>query len=238
MVLNDIISLVEEKCDGRSLGVAKHKRWCQLVRQEAARSAIAGGFHGIYFLYKEARVTGGSVIGQGRYEMPDDFVDDLSVWYDGVQLIKADPGVLDVTAEEDRAGSYLPTWYGMRGMEFDIMPAPGASGKEIKLFYNALPEEITSTTDEVTFHDYFMDNWANLHVFGMAEYAADSLGGYAAAKNFRDRFNEEVGRLTMHNRRFWLKGTKIRLMNWDEFTSKQRYLFPQFGGVYRTEETI
>jgi hypothetical protein len=238
MVLNDIIALVEEKCDGRSLGVAKHKRWAQLAREEAVRSAITGGFHGIYFLYKEAKVTGGSVLGQARYQIPDDYVDDLAVWYDGTQLIKGDPGVLDVTAEEDRAGSYLPTWYAMRGLEFDIMPTPGIAGKEIKLFYNAMPEEITSATDEATYHDYFMDNWANLHVFGMAEYAADSLGGYAAAKSFRDRFNEEISRLTINNRRFWIKGTKMRLQNWDEFASKQRYLFPQFGGVYRTEETI
>lgn len=238
MVLNDIIALVEEKCDGRSLGVAKHKRWAEIVRKEAARSAIAGGFHGIYFLYKEARVTGGSVASQARYEIPDDYVDDLSVWYDGIQLIKGDPGVIDVCAAEDIAGGYLPTWYTMRGMEFEISPTPGEAGKEIKLFYNALPEEITSTTDEATFHDYFLDQWANLHVYGMAEYAAGSLGGHQAAKLFRDRFNEEVARLTMHNRRFWLKGTKMRLMNWDEFVSKQRYLFPQFGGVYRTEETI
>ena len=146
--------------------------------------------------------------------------------------------VMNVTAQDDIQGDYLPTWFDLRGMEFNIMPAPAEAGKEIKLFYNALPEEITSATDEVTYHDYFMDQWPNLHVFGMAEYAADSVGGYAAAKNFRDRFNEEVARLTMSNRRFWMQGTKIRLQNWDEFVTKQRYLFPQFGGIYRTQETI
>jgi len=238
MVLNDIIALVEEKCDGRSLGAAKHKRWAQLAREEAVRSAITGGFHGLYFLYKEAVVIGGSTSGISRYAIPEDYVDDLSVWYDGIQLIKGDPGVLDVCAEQDKSGSYLPTWYSMRGTEFDIIPTPGIAGKEIKLFYNAMPEEITSATDAETYHDYFMDNWANLHVFGMSEYAADSLGGYAAAKSFRDRFNEEVSRLTINNRRFWVKGTKMRLQNWDEFVSKQRYLFPQFGGVFRTQESI
>jgi hypothetical protein len=123
-------------------------------------------------------------------------------------------------------------------MEINISPAPHESGKEIKLFYNAMPEEIDANTDGSSFHDYFMDNWANLHVFGMAEYALDSLGAYEAGKAMRDRFNEEISRLTMNNRRFWLKGVKIRLQNWDEFVSKQRYLFPQFGGVYRTEETV
>lgn len=238
MVLNDIIALVEEKCDGRSLGVAKHKRWAELVRKEAARSAIAGGFHGIYFLYKEAEVIGGSIALESRYAIPDDFVGDLSVWYDGIQLIKGDPGVLNVTTLNDCAGNYLPTWYDLRGMEFDIKPTPLEAGKQIKLFYHATPTEITSATDEATFSDYFMEHWPNLHVFGMAEYAADSLGGYAAAKSFRERFNEEVARLAIDNRRFWLKGVKMRLMNWDEFVNQQRYLFPQFGNVYRTQETI
>ena len=238
MVLNDLIALVEEKIDGRSLGVAKHKRWAELVRKEAARSAIAGGFHGLYFLYKEATVSGGSVADQSRYEIPDDYVQDLSLWYDGIPLIKGAPSVMNITAQDDIRGGYLPTWFDLRGMEFNIMPAPAEAGKEIKLFYNALPEEITSATDEVTYHDYFMDQWPNLHVFGMAEYAADSVGGYAAAKNFRDRFNEEITRLTLSNRRFWMQGTKIRLCNWDEFVAKQRYLFPQFGGIYRTQETI
>jgi hypothetical protein len=235
MVLNDIISLVEEKCDGRSLGVAKHKRWADLVRKEAARSAITGGFHGLYFLYKEAVVTGGSTAEEPRYKIPDDFVDDLSVWYDKIALVKGDPGVLNITTADDIESGCLPTWYDLRGMELNIIPAPPVDGKEIKLFYNALPEEINANTDEASYKDFFMDHWANLHVFGMAEYALDSVGAYEAGKAMRDRFNEEITRLTMSNRRFWIKGVKIRLQNWDEFATKQRYLFPQFGGVYRIE---
>jgi len=234
MVLNDIISLVEEKCDGRSLGVAKHKRWADLVRKEAATTAVAQGFNGLYFLYKEAIVTGGSIAGQSRYELPDDFIDDLSVWYDGVGLVKGSPGVLDITAKDDVAFGSLPTWFDFRGLELNITPAPAVAGKEIKLFYNGLPETIDNVTDELTFHDYFLDNWSALHVYGMAEYALDSVGAYAVAKSFRARFTEEISRMAMKNRQFWMKGTKIRLMNWDEFESQQRYLFPQFGGVYRT----
>jgi hypothetical protein len=238
MVLNDIITLVEQKCDGRSLGAANHKMWADLVRKEAAQTAPAGGFHGLYFLYKEASVTGGSKANEGRYQLPDDFIDDLSVWYDGIQMVKAPPGVLNVTAVRDIAAGSLPTWYAFRGLELELVPPPPVAGKEIKLFYNGRPEAIVAGTDVATFHDYFMDNWANLHIFGMAEYALDSVGAYTAAKNFRDRFNEEVARLAMQNRRFWMKGTKMRLQNWDEFMSQQRHLFPQFGNVFRTEEIV
>jgi hypothetical protein len=238
MVLNDIIALVEEKTDGRSLGVAKHKVWADVVRKEAAQTAIVGGFHGIYFLYKEAVVTGGSLLNEPRYELPDDFIDDLSVWYDGIQLVKADPQVLNITTLEDVAGGYQPTWYDFRGLEINIIPAPPEAGKTISLFYNATPEAIVAGTDHLTFHDYFLDNWPMLHVYGMAEHALDSVGAYAAAQNFRKRFNDEIARLAMHNRRFWVKGSKMRLGNWDEFETQKRFLFPQFGNVYRQKESI
>ena len=60
MVLNDIFSLVESKCDGRTLSSANKLLWADIIRKEAAQTAIAGGFHGLYFLYKEAQVVGGS----------------------------------------------------------------------------------------------------------------------------------------------------------------------------------
>lgn len=236
MVLNDIFSLVEEKCDGRSLALASKLRWADIVRKEAAQTSIAGGFHGIYFLYKEAKVTGGSVIGQGHYELPDDFVSDLSAWYDGKPLTKASGTMLDITAQADMEGSYLPTWFALRGLELDIMPAPLVAGKEIALFYGALPETITSTTDPVTFTDYFLDKWPMIHVYGMAEHALDSIGAYQAGAAMRKRFQDEIARLAMNNRRFWIQGSKIRLQNWDEFTSQKTHLFPQFGNVFRQTE--
>ena len=196
-VLSDIISIVEEKCDGRSLGASKHKRWADLVRKEAVTTAVAAGFHGLYFLYKEATVIGGSVANQARYELPDDFIDDLSVWYDGISLIKAPPGVLDITAQADISGGYQPTWYNFRGLELEILPKPPVSGKEIKFLYNGQPEAIVEGTDPATFTDYFLQNWGQLHVFGMAEFALDSVGAYNAAKGFRARYNEEVARMAM-----------------------------------------
>jgi len=237
MVLNDIVTLVEQKCDGRSLGIANHKLWADIVRKEAAQTALAGGFHGLYFLYKEAVVTGGSIAAQARYELPDDFVTDLSVWYDGELLEKSSGKSLDVTAQADIAGGYLPSWYSMRGLEIEIAPPTPVAGKEIKMFYCALPEAIVTATDPAAFHDYFMDFWPMLHVYGMAEHALDSVGAYAAAKNFRDRFDREVGRLAMKNRQFWLQGIKIRYQNWDEFESQLRHVFPQFGNVFRQEES-
>jgi hypothetical protein len=232
MVLNDIISLVEEKCDGRSFGIAKHKRWADLVRSEVARSAFAAGFHGLYFLYKESDVIDGSTANQARYALPDDFVDDLSLWYDGIPIIKAAPGVMNITTgcSESQAPPVNPdgpAWFVMRGMEFEFIPAPPDDGKRIALFYNGLPDPVTSAD----FTDYFMNQWSALHVYGMSEYALDSVGGYVQAQGFRKRFTDELQRLMLDNRRFWLKGTKMRLQNWDEFQEKERYLFPQFGNL-------
>lgn len=238
MVLNDIVTLVEQKCDGRSLGIANHKLWADVVRKEAAQTALANGFHGLYFLYKEAEVTGGSEAGERRYELPNDFVSDLSVWYDGELLTKADGQVLNVTAKADVDGGYLPSWYNFRGLDLEILPPPPVAGKQIKLFYCGLPESIVTATNSATFHDYFMDFWPMLHVYGMAEHALDSVGAYTAAKSFRSRFNDEIARLAIKNRQFWFAGSKMRLQNWDEFTDQRRHLFPQFGGVYRQAQEI
>lgn len=236
MVLNDIIALVEEKCDGRSLGSTKHLRWADIIRKEAAQTAVAGGFHGLFFLYKEAQVIGGSEANEPSYELPDDFISDLSVWYDGKPLTKAPASILNVTSQADKEGSYLPTWFEMKGLGFDIVPTPTESGKSIQLFYCALPEEITATTDPAVFTDYFIGRWPMLHVYGMAEHALDSLGAYKAGAAMRDRFQAEISRLAMQNRRFWIQGSKVRLQNWDEFANQKTHLFPQFGNVFRTTE--
>lgn len=236
MVLNDIFALVEEKCDGRSLALASKLRWSDIIRKEAAQTAVAGGFHGLYFLYKEAQVIGGSEANEPSYELPDDFVSDLSVWYDGKPITKAAASVLNITAQADIEGSYLPTWFEMKGLSFDILPAPPEAGKTIQLFYCSLPDEITSSTNPANFTDYFLDRWPMLHVYGMAEHALDSLGAYKAGAAMRDRFQAEIGRLAMQNRRFWIQGSKIRYQNWDEFTNQKTHLFPQFGNVFKTTE--
>lgn len=236
MVLNDIFSLVEGKCDGRTLSTANKLLWADIVRKEAAQTAIAGGFHGLFFLYKEAQVTGGSEANEPSYELPDDFVSDLSVWYDGKPLAKAPASVLNITAQADVEGSYLPTWFEMKGLSFDIVPTPTEDGKVIQLFYCALPEGISSGTNPANFTDYFLERWPMLHVYGMAEHALDSLGAYKAGSAMRDRFQAEISRLAMQNRRFWIQGSKIRLQNWDEFTNQKTHLFPQFGNVFRTTE--
>lgn len=228
MNFTDIIALVEEKCDGRSFGIEKHQRWANLVRSEMARQSLAGGFHGLYFLYREATVVGGSKANDGKYQIPDDYIDDLSVWYDGRLLAKAPPGVMNVTSGENpSASASQPSWYCLRGREFDIIPAPPEAGKTIKLFYNGLLDDVSG----LTFTDYFMTQWPHLHAFGMAESAADYMGASQLAGKFRGRFQEELQRLLMDNRRFWFKGTKMRYQNWDEFEEQKQHVFPQFGNL-------
>lgn len=226
MTFADIYALVEEKCDGRSFGIAKHQRWADLVRSEVSRNSLASGFHGLYFLYKEAVVTDGSVANEPRYKLPDDFIDDLAIWYDGTLLEKADPSVMNITQGSSPSGS-VPTWWNPRGQEIELIPAPAEAGKEINLFYNGLPDAVSGGS----FTDYFLTHWPHLHVFGMAESALDSVGASALAQKMRGRFLEEVQRLMLDNRRFWLKNQRVRLANWDEFTAQKTFLFPQFGNV-------
>jgi hypothetical protein len=237
MTFADIIALVEEKCDGRSLGIAKHQRWADLVRSEVARNSLASGFHGLYFLYKEAIVTGGSIANEPRCGIPDDYVDDLAVWYDDVLLIKSDPSVMNITQGHQDATSNssgaAPIWWNLRGQEIELIPTPSEAGKEIKLFYNGLPDPVFGAT----FSDYFLNQWPHLHVFGMAESALDYVGASALAQKMRGRFLDEVQRLMLDNRRFWLKGQRIRFQSWDEFVEKKRYLFPQFGNLTTIRET-
>lgn len=230
MTLADIIATVEEKCDGRSLTTARHLRWANMVRNEVARNILAGGFHGLYFLYKEATVSGGSVAGQARYKLPDDFIDDLSVWYDGDLMLRADGGVMNTTVGQsalENTNGDGPIWAVMRGRELELLPTPPTAGKEIKLFYNGLPDELVNEGST----DYFLEQYPHVHILGMSEYALDYVGNYNQARAFRQRFLEEVQRLMLDNRRFWLKGVKIRVQNWDEFEERRHIVFPQFGNL-------
>lgn len=226
---SSIVTQVEEKVDGRSFGTVKHQAWADTLRSGVAHNAFVGGFHGLYFLYKEATVRGGSVVGEGRVAVPDDFVDDLNVWYDGILLAKAAPGVLAITlgapADITSSPSGDAGWVAMAGLEFEIRPTPQEAGKEIKLFYNALPELVSGPA----FTDYFLDHFQDLHIYGMAEKAAQSVGATNLAREYGKYFQREAQALQLANRRWYLKGVKIRFQNWDEFEEQKKHVFPQFG---------
>jgi|Deesub1362A_J573_1020465.scaffolds.fasta_scaffold00107_94 hypothetical protein len=228
ITFSDIISSVEEKGDGRSFSTSWHYRWANEVRRRVALDALAGGFHGLYFLYKEATVDGGSVAGQSRYGLPDDFIDDLNVWYDGTLLVKSPPGVIDIglgLPSNDSGLNVTPKWVTMRGREFEIRPIPTESGKEIRLFYNGLPEEIKDTS----FSDYFLTHFPDLHIYGMAFKMALYMKDMASAQAFKALFEEEKQSLILQNRRHYLKNAKMRFQSWDEFKDKKRIVFPQFN---------
>lgn len=223
---SEIISRAEELCDGRSFSESKHFSWANSVRKSIATDALVRGFRGLYFLYREATVKDGSEKDQGRYMVPDDFVDDLRVFYDGTLLVKAPPEILDITNSNSSFQASSPTWFRLLGNEFDIIPAPTEDGKEIKLLYNASPE----TIQDVNFSDYFLDRFPDLHIFGIAKWGVISLGdknGFALYKGMED---EEKKKLMLHNRRHYLKFSKLRFQTWDEFEEIKTFVFPQFRG--------
>ena len=225
MNFEDIKTAVEELCDGRSLGT-RHVKWIERVRYRVAMSFIDAGFRGLYFLYQEAIVTGGSIADEPRYAVPTDFIDDLNVWYADKLLSKAPPGMLDITLDPTDTADE-PTWVRMMGQEFDIRPIPTTAGDVIKLLYNATPALITLDATE----DYFMKHFPDLHIFGMGEKAALYLGDMNRAKAYKDRFTEERVELKLHNRRHHFKNAHIRFQNWDEFEEKKTIIFPQFANV-------
>jgi len=221
---SDMKEEVEELCDGRSLSVTKQAKWANRVRTSVAMDFITSGFRGLYFLYKEATVQGGSIKDQSRYAIPDDFIDDLNIFYDKELLSKAPPGRLSLTLNIEATGT--PKWWRMMGVEFDLRPICAEAGKEILLFYNGLPDAITDSDD---FEDYFMKHFPDLHIFGMAEKAASFLNpsGKEALK-YEVRFEREKVKLTMHNRRYYFKHSKLRFYNFDEYQELKEKLWPQF----------
>jgi len=222
MKYSDIKESVEEKCDGRTFSTTKHDRWIKRVRTKVAMDFIISGFNGLYFLYKEATVKDGSVLGQGKYAQPDDFVDDLHVFYDGLSIDKSPRESLEVIHEPGETGT--PQWWRMAGVEFELIPWPDAAGKEIKLVYNGMPDVISNDNDE----DYFMKRFPDLHIFGMAKEAAQSIGQMAYATEYGTEFDNERTALRLHNVRHWLKAAKMRFQNWDEYEEYKRSFFPQF----------
>jgi hypothetical protein len=223
MKYSDIRASVEEKCDGRTFSAEKHGRWIKNVRTKVAMDFITAGFNGLYFLYKEATVKDGSVALQGKYALPDDFIDDLTVFYDSLVIDKSPRSSLDIIHEVDETGT--PQWWRMAGVEFELKPWPDTAGKEIKLVYNGMPDVITDDEEE----DYFMKRFPDLHIFGMAKDAAQSIGQMAYSKEYRTIFDDERNALRLHNIRHWLKAAKMRFQNWDEYESDFKvHFFPQF----------
>jgi hypothetical protein len=223
----DIKAQVEEKMDGRTLSEAKHSIWANMIRKQVATNVEIAGIHGLYFLFKEATVVDGSVAGQGRYEVPDDYICDLQVFYDRKPLMKEPPGFLDIMRPRDDT-SGTPTWFEMEGQVFNIRPAPSDAEKEILLFYNGLPGLVPSSNND-SFEDTFMIQFPALHVFGMTEQAAESLGLYDTADRMSTRFQNEMGSLKFQNRRWHLSNAKIRFINWDEYEDAKIRTFPQFS---------
>lgn len=224
MKWSDLKTSVEELCDGRSLSATKQVAWANRMRTNVAMDFMTSGFRGLYFLYKEATVQNGSVIDEPRYALPDDFIDDLEIFYDKALLSKSPPGTLSITQDIEATGT--PKWWRMMGTEIDLRPIPDEVGKEILLFYNGLPDDITDTAG---LEDYFMKHFPDLHVFGMAEKAASFLNpsGREALK-YEVRFEREKVKLTMHNRRHYFKHIRLRFQNWDEYEEMKRHVFPQF----------
>lgn len=223
MKFSEIKTAVEELIDGRSLDSTKQIAWIKRIRTKVAMSFRASGFRGLYFLYKEATVKNGSKANEPRYRQPNDFIDDLNVYYDGNLLTKAPPGMLNIAHDVTISGT--PGWFQMAGVEFEIIPAPGKAGIEIKLLYNGLPEIVTAEDQE----DYFMKHFPELHINGMAWLAAKSLGSKDYAREYKADFNAEAGDLMLHNRRHYVKHARIRFQTWDEFEDAKNIVFPQMA---------
>jgi hypothetical protein len=225
----DIKSQVNMLADGRTFSSDKYVLWANAVRKRCAANPMVRGFRGLYFLYKEATVTGGSVADQARYAIPNDFIDDLHVFYDGALLAKHDPGVVTVIKQLEDLPS-TPQMVTLMGVEFEISPAPDEGGKEIKLFYNGFPDNLSTTTGE-DYMDYFMQTFPDVHTFGMAERAALHLGGkpgMEASLLYAKKYNDAVQEMVFQNRGWYAKNSKIRVLNWDAFKEIKYLVFPQF----------
>jgi len=234
MNFSDIKTMVEERIDRRTILESRHARWANTFRRSISTDFEVAGFRGLYFLYKEATVDGGTVANQAKYEIPDDFIDDLNVFVDGKLLLKSPAGILDILQDVTSPEGGTSQWVQMKGQYFEIIPPSDEDGLEIMLFYNAFPTEIPSSSND-SFTDYFLDKFPMLHVYGILEQAVEgyaglsaSQGARAAVRDFSQKLLREKRSLQLHNRRFHMKNAKIRIQTWDEFEEKKRFIFPQY----------
>ena len=219
-----IKSSVENFADGGSFTAEEHARWANDVRTDVCMDFDIGGFNGLFFLYKEATVQGGSVESQDKYAIPDDFIDHLIVFYDNTLLTPVPEQQIRVTQQNPDDGT--PTWYNLLGVEFQLIPPPDTAAKEIKLLYNGLPSDIPSSGND-SWNDYFLNHWKNLHIFGITEQAWLRLGDVKKASYFERKLEKQKAKLMLHNRRHWIKNARLRYMNWNEYTDYKTQLFPQ-----------
>lgn len=228
---SDAKTRVNKLGDGRTFSEERHARWANAVRKEIAEDPLIAGIQSIYFLYKEATVKDGSVAQQDKYAVPDDYIDDLNVFYNGTLLVKAPPGILPITqnTQPTEDSSSDPQWFHMTGVEFQLVPKPPEDGDEIKLLYNGFPDEIPSSSND-GFTDYFLNHFFNLHVYGMAEQMALEMGGplIQVANVYSGKYQQQQRILALHNRRWHVKNARLRFHNWDEYEEKKKILFPQF----------
>lgn len=215
---------VELKGDGGSFDEGVHADWANELRRDVVMDFDIAGLNGLYFLYKEATVKNGSVVSQPKYAIPDDLIDHLQVFYDGALLTDTPKKLLGITHPDPDDGT--PEWINLLGLEFELVPAPDTASVEIKLLYNGLPGDVP-TSSNGSFTDYFLNHWPNLHVFGMAEHAWEYLGNIRKAEYYGKKAKEQRVKLMYHNRAHWTKNARRRFMNWDEYVSQKREVFPQ-----------
>lgn len=225
VLFSEIKSRVNELGDGRTFSEEKQASWANSIRKDVAMNYEIGGIYGIYFLFKEATVKGGSKKDEPRYAIPTDYIDHLNVFYAGKLLTDSPPKTINIVQDQAQVGT--PEWVRILGVEFDIRPIPDTTGEEIKLLFNGLPAEVPSTENN-NFTDYFLNHFPDLHIFGMAEWMALSIGATKLSQTYGNKYMREQKKLQLHNRRHWIKNARIRYQNWDEYSEAKRTLFPHF----------
>jgi len=215
---------VQQFWDGGAVDEGNCALWANDLRKDIVMDFDIAGLNGLYFLYKEAIVKDGSVKSQAKYAIPSDFIDHLSVFYDNTLLTDTPKKLLNITQANPSDGT--PEWINLLGLEFELVPAPDTAAKEIKLLYNGLPGDVPAASNG-SFTDYLLNHWPNLHVFGMAEQAWESIGNTRKADYYGKKLKEQKAKLMLHNRRHWMKNANLRFMNWDEYIDYKRTVFPQ-----------
>lgn len=221
---SEVKERVKELGDGRTFTDTQQASWANSVRKSIAQNYEIVGFNGLYFLFKEATVKGGSVKDQARYAIPTDYISHLNVFYDDVCLTDGPPKSFSQVRDLTETGT--PEWVRMMGLEFELIPIPDKKGDPIKLLFHGFASNIpTSSNDDTT--DFFLDHWPDLHIFGMGKLACQSIGKITMARECGNDYMREQKALQIHNRQHWIGNARVRYTNWDEYQDFKRLVFPQ-----------